>query len=701
MIFELVPATLVLAAQRFRAAFRRVHHCTPLRVLTWALFFFVLLDVRSAEPVQASPTRSQIPDLADLSLEQLINVQVTSVSKKPENLSHAAAAITVISQDDIRRSGARTIAETLRMAPGLDVARVDSHTWAVSSRGFNDTFANKLLVLMDGRSVYTPLFSGVYWDVQDTMLEDIDRIEVIRGPGATLWGANAVNGVINVITKSAKDTQGGLAVAGGGTEELGFGALRYGGRLSEDAYYRVYTKYDSRDSSATPDGDTADDRWQMARAGFRIDWEATERSDVTFQGDTYGGQLNQTYNFPTLTAPAYSETSSKLVDVSGGNLIGRWKQELSGESDAILQLYYDYTRRKARNFYTEGRNTFDADLQHHLKLGERQDWVWGLGYRLSADEIDGSFLTSYSPRKRNTQLFNLYAQDDIELVRDRLNLTLGSKFEYNDYTGFEIQPGARLSWVLNDRNTIWASVARAVRTPSRAENDVRLVNSVNGGAPSTVNSVFGSSDYKSEELIAYEVGYRVQPHKRLSFDLALFYNDYDDLRTTEFRRVFSDPSLPGTPDVAQLNVDNRATGETFGGELTANWHATDWLHWRATYTLLEAHLHQKAGSNDNDAEDDEGKSPHHQFSVQSSLDLPWRMHLDTTVRYVDQLRELQVDSYFAVDMRLAWKPTRNLELSIVGQNLLDDRHPEFAPTIIPTQRTESQRSIFGKITFEF
>ena len=587
------------------------------------------------------------------------------------------------------------------MAPGLDVARVDSHTWAVSSRGFNDSFANKLLVLMDGRSSYTPLFSGVYWDVQDTMLEDIDRIEVIRGPGATMWGANAVNGVINIITRSAKDTQGGLVVAGGGTEELGFGALRYGGKLAENAYYRVYTKYDSRDSSVTPNGDTADDRWMMGRTGFRVDWDATSRSAVTFQGDAYGGQLDQTYRLPTLTAPDYSEVVSQPVDVSGGNILAKWRQELGGESDTTLQLYYDYTRRKAPSFFTEERNTFDADWQHHLKLGERQDWVWGLGYRLTGDDIAGSFLTSYTPKKRSTQLFNFFAQDDIELIRDRVHLTLGSKLEHNDYTGFELQPGARLSWALDHLQTIWASVARAVRTPSRAESDIRLVNSVSAGAPPTVNTVFGSDDYRSEDLLAYEVGYRIQPHHRLSFDLAGFYNVYDDLRTTEFRGAAIDPSLPGSPVVARLEVDNEASGETFGGELTANWHATDWWHWRASYALFEAQIHTKAGSTDGDAEDDERKSPHHQFALQSSFDLPWRLHLDATARYVDQLKELAVSSYFTLDLRLAWKPSRNLELSIVGQNLLDDRHPEFTPTIIPTQKTETQRSVYGKITFEF
>ncbi|MBK7997876.1 MAG: TonB-dependent receptor [Verrucomicrobia bacterium] len=648
-------------------------------------------------------TAAAVPggDLSGLSLEQLVNVQVTSVSKREESLSRASAAITVVSQDDIQRSGARTIAEALRLAPGLSVARVDSHTWAISARGFNDSFANKLLVLMDGRSVYTPLFSGVYWDVQDTMLEDIDRIEVIRGPGATLWGANAVNGVINIITKSAKDTTGGLAVAGGGNEELGFGALRYGGKLGENAYYRVYSKYDSRDSSALPNGDLADDRWQMARTGFRIDWEANANANLTFQGDLYGGWLDQTYRFPTLTAPDYFEVASKPIDVSGGNFLTRWTQDLSADSDMTLQIYYDRTRRDSRGLLMEERDTVDVDWQHHWRLNDWNYWTWGLGYRASFDHLEGNFVTSFDDERRTSQLASLFAQDEIQLVPDRLNLVLGSKFEHNDYTGFEIQPGARLSWTPDDHQTFWVSVARAVRTPSRAEDGIRLNDRVSAGAPPTVGSVFGNLDYKSEELTAYEAGYRVQLWEKVSVDLATFYNVYEDLRTTEFRGAALDPSLPGSPIVGRLDIDNGASGETFGGELALTWHARDWWRWRGSYSLLEAQLHPKSSSNDSDAEDDERKSPHHQVALQTSLDLPGNIHWDVAGRYVDQLRELGVDAYFAMDMRLSWRPRPNLELSIVGQNLFDDRHLEFVPTIIPIQRTETQRSIYGKVSFSF
>ena len=639
-------------------------------------------------------------ELANLSLEELINVKITSVSKRPENLSAAAAAITVITQEDIRRSGATTIAEALRMAPGLDVAKVDAHTWAVSSRGFNDSFANKLLVLMDGRSIYTPLFSGVYWDLQDTMLEDIERIEVVRGPGATLWGANAVNGVINIITRSAKDTQGGLAVAGGGTEELGFGALRYGGKISDKAFYRVYTKYFSRDSSVMPDGGTADDRWQMGRAGFRVDWEANDRSALTFQGDIYGGQLNQTYTMPTLTPPDFGEVISAPVDVNGGNLIGRWKHEYSADSDTTLQVFYDRTRREARKLYTEDRNTYDIDWQHHFTPGGRQNVIWGVGYRMTEDRIGGSFFANYDPPRRSAQLFSLFAQDEIELVRDRLHLTLGSKFEHNDYSGFEVQPGARLAWTPDEHQTVWASVARAVRTPSRAENDIRLNFRVDPGAPPTVYSYLGEGAYGSEKLLAFEAGYRVQPYERVSFDFAAFYNIYDDLRTGELRGIAPDPTLPGTPTGVRVGLDNKAEGETFGTELAANWHLTDWWRWRGSYTLFEAQLHSKR-STDANAEDDEAKSPHHQVSLRSSIDLPWKLQFDSTARYVDRLRTLGVNSYLSLDVRLGWKPAQNIEFSVTGQNLLDDRHPEFTPTIIPLQRTETKRGVFGKISFDF
>ena len=398
-------------------------------------------------------------DLAEISLDELVNLKVTSVSKKPENLSHAPAAITVITGEDIRRSGATTIAEALRLAPGLEVARQDSVSWAISSRGFNDIFANKLLVLVDGRSVYTPLFSGVYWDVQDTLLEDIDRIEVIRGPGAALWGANAVNGVINITTKTAKETQGGLVTGGGGTEERGFGSVRYGGKINDQSWYRVYAKYFNRDDSAMPAGGPAGDEWDGLRGGFRVDWEHSPPNLLTLQGDIYSGTEHQRYALATPTPP-YSSLQPQKIQVAGGNLLGRWTHTFNEDADLRFQTYYDRTQRELEIF-KEDRDTFDLDLQLHHPFGERQDIVWGLGYRhTDSYNLKSNFNLSFVPTDRKTEEYSALVQDEISLVRDRLRLTIGSKFEHNDYTGFEIQPSGRLLWTPHPRHSAWASISR-------------------------------------------------------------------------------------------------------------------------------------------------------------------------------------------------------------------------------------------------
>jgi iron complex outermembrane recepter protein len=634
-------------------------------------------------------------DFTQLTLEELANYPVTSVSKSEEKLSTAAAAIHVITQDDIRRSGVTSIPEALRLAPGIQVARVDTHTWGITARGFNDVFANKLLVLQDGRSVYTPLFSGVYWEAQDTLLEDIDRIEVIRGPGATLWGANAVNGVINIITKSAKDTQGVLVTGGTGTEENIFGGVRYGGKIGDHAHYRVYGKYFSRDDSVLPGGGDANDHWQMSRGGFRIDWDATEINHVTFQGDLYGGTAKQT-NIRLRPAPPFTSfDDAAQLDLSGGNLLARWTHPFGAESEFMLQTYYDRTFRDA-NVFEEDRQTWDIEAQQRLALFERHDVLIGIGYRLMADRTDGSFDVSLDPEDRTTDLFSAFLQDKITLINDQLWLTLGSKFEHNDYTGFEVQPSGRITCLPHEHHTLWASVARAVRTPSRAESDIRL-NQPSGVSPLLITSIFGSTDYGSEELIAYELGYRVQPDERISFDVALFYNDYDDLRSIELRGL-----QPGPPPHIALVADNRLKGITYGGELAANLQLARWWRLRAAYSYLQMDLKTKNGSTDtNSVSEIEGSSPEHQVSLISSIELRDSFSLDLWARYVDRLSARGIDSYFTVDARLAWRPTRNLELSVVGQNLLDNRHPEFRAGLVPVQRTEVERSVYGKITWRF
>ncbi len=671
-----------------------------------ALGLASLIAVAAAWASDADLAHKSPSDFADLSLEELSNIRVTSVSKKKEKLSEAAAAITVITQDDIRRSGATSIPEALRLAPGLDVAQVDAHDWAISSRGFNDLFANKLLVLMDGRSVYTPLFSGVFWDQQDTLLEDLDRIEVIRGPGASLWGANAVDGVINIITKSAKETQGTLLEGGAGSEDLGFGGFRYGGKLSDDVYYRVYGKYYNRSDYVLPSGMDANDASQAGQGGFRMDWDVSANTQLTFQGDAYDGLINDTYTVPQLTvAPTYQSALPDQGTIRGGNLLGRLTHTFSEDSDLKLQVYYDrYARDVA--IFQDDQQTFDLDFQHRFPLGQRQDILWGLGYRLMADNVGNSPAVALYPTDRRLQLFSAFLQDEILLVEDRLHLTLGSKFEHNDFTGFEIQPSARLAWTPAERHTFWTSVSRAVRTPSRAEEGLVLNQGIlppgtMGSPVPIVESVYGDGNFLSEEELAYEIGYRFQPIDQVSFDLSLYYNDYQHLRSIE-------PGIPvldltsGPPHlVAPFTGANNLKGNTYGAELGVNWQVERWWQLRGSYTFLEMNLQRGPGSLDYTSLLDTGKSPRHQFMLRSSMDLPAHLELDQELRYVDSLPTLGVPSYVEMDVRLAWHARPNLEVSIVGQNLLHSQHLEFTPTFINTQTIEIQRGVYGQITWHF
>jgi len=645
-------------------------------------------------------------DLTDLSIEQLARVQVvTSVSKKPEKVNEAAAAVYVMTGDEVQRSGFTMIPDALRWVPGLQVARLDAHDWAISSRGFNDVFANKLLVLMDGRSVYTPLFSGVYWDVQDTLLEDLDRIEVIRGPGATLWGANAVNGVINVITKSARDTQGLLIMGGGGTEERTFGGVRYGGQLSETAHYRVYGKYFDRADSVLQNSDAdAFDAWQMGRGGFRVDWEPKNQNLVTFQGDYYSGVENQAYRVPSLN-PASTNTISGDNEINGGNLLSRWSRTFSETASLQLQTFFDHSARDS-SLLGEIRDTADIEFQHRFGLGERQQIVWGVGYRFSRDELENSSTIMLNPDNRTTHLYSGFVQDELSLVPERLRLTLGTKLEHNSFTGFEVQPSGRLIWTPNERHSLWGGVARAVRTPSRAEDDARInyqalpAGSLGVGTPEAIVAIFGQRDFESERLLAFELGYRVQPTKRVSLDVASFFNYYDRLRSGENGTV----TLEGVPPhlLVPVVLSNRMVGETFGVELAATVQLADWWRLRGSYTWLNMRLYPRAGSTDTTANTLEGQNPRHQFGLRSSMELPGHVAFDCGLRFVDELPAMGVPSYVALDVRLAWRPHPRWEMSVVGLNLLDDRHPEFQPAIaVQSQATEVERSVYGKLTWRF
>ncbi|HWR21020.1 MAG TPA: TonB-dependent receptor [Verrucomicrobiae bacterium] len=669
-----------------------------------ALLPLLLIIGWAVMPAQAQPPPP--PDLTELPLEQLMMIKVTTVSKREEILFNTAAAAYVITGEEIHRSGVRSIPEALRMAPGVDVAQLDANKWAISIRGFNGRFSNKLLVLIDGRSVYTPLFAGVFWDVQDTLLEDIDRIEVIRGPGGTLWGANAVNGVINIITKKAGVAQGGYVEGGGGTEERGFGSVRYGGQFAEGGFYRAYAKYFRRDRFITPAGQDAADDWETYRGGFRTDWDLSADDSLTVQGDMYRGTYGQTTMIASLFPP-FSETSEPTNTFSGGNVLARWRHRLTERSETILQLYYDRTHRN-ESLFREDRDTVDLDFQHRVGLGARHDVVWGVDARLSFDDIEGSSTISFTRSNRMFHRVGGYIQDQITLIADRLYLTLGTKVEHALFSGFQVQPSARLLWTPADGHAVWAAVSRAVRTPSRAEVDVRsdaLTVPPDPTDPSGLPTLFrvaGSHDFGSEEVIASEIGYRVKPTDWVMIDITAFYNIYNNLRTTEPGTPFLSSS-PAPPHIeVPLRVDNKLAGRTVGVEIATTWRPVSFWKLQLHYSFLDIHLDPDPSSRDTVTKTDEGLSPRHQVQLLSHLNLPWRLQFDTAAYFVDRLPTFDLRRYLRLDVRLGWRPTQAFEINLVGQNLLEGSHREFGTIlgdIINTTRV--QRSVLVYATWRF
>jgi len=684
--------------------FNRDHKTGP-AMRAGRIFLAGFLSVLLAGSTVAQNSRN-VPDVTAMSMEDLMNLQVTSVSKRTQKVADAAAAIFVITQEDIRRSGATSIPEALRLVPGLEVARIDQNKWAIGSRGFNGRFDNKLLVLIDGRSVYTPLFSGVYWNVEDVMLEDVDRIEVIRGPGATLWGANAVDGVINVITKKAKSTQSAIVTAGAGTEERAAGGVRYGGKLGDNTYYRAYTKYFDWGPSAYPSGMTAHDGWDALRGGFRADWTPAGANSLTLQGDIYRTRFDETLTVASLSAP-YSNTFPNDGKYSGGNILGRWNHTSEGSSMS-LQMYYDNTTITDHSLFGDHQNILDIDFQHGFHVGDSQQFVWGLGYRSIRDKNDASFTVSLQPNQVTLNQFSTFLQDEISLVDNRLQITLGSKFERNKFTGFEIEPNARLLWNLTPNQSIWTAVSRAVRTPALTEEGLRLNSQViPPGTPANptplpaVVAVFGSQQFNSEDLLAYELGYRVQATKNLSLDISTFYNNYSNLRTAEPGAPFVEGSPAPTDIVIPFVAGNKMSGGTYGVELFADWKVVPKWRLVGSYSYLQMDIHKNKDSQDPTADNPNGSSPRHQWYLRSSIDLPKHFEQDTTLRFVDQLPSLNVPSYYSLDAHLGWKPVSRLELSIGGQNLLNNWHFEFMPDFVNTSPTVVKRSIFGNITLKF
>jgi iron complex outermembrane receptor protein len=655
----------------------------------------VAIAALMAIPSQAQQTPN---NLATKSLEELMNIQVTSASKKEQSLSQVAAAIFVITQQEIRRSGALNIPDLLRMVPGLNVGQINASTWAISARGFNLQFANKLLVLIDGRAVYTPLFGGVYWDTVDVPFEDIDRIEVIRGPGGTVWGANAVNGVINIITKSAADTQGGLVTGGGGSEAHGFGTVQYGGKINEDNQYRVFTKYLSNDHFQDLDGQDGNDSWHLLHGGFRVDSKLSPKDSLTTQGDVYNGNEASIITHSVFFPPDNINVNG-MAQLSGGDVLTRWSHTFSSRIDTAVQFYFDTYDRDGPDV-SDSRKTFDVDFQNHIKLGARQDLIWGAGYRHTADQTIGTVDQSFSPADNSGDLFNVFIQDQIALASDRVALYVGSKFANDYFTGFDVEPSVRLAWTPSNRRTFWASVSRTNRTPTQRDLGVDAALAALPG-PAEV-AVLGNPNMKSEHVIAYEAGYRAQPSNRVSVDVAAFFNSYNGLESLEPGPEFFEATSVPPLLVHPILLDNQLDGTTAGVEASVNWKIARRWTLSPGYSFLEMNLHTDPTSLDTiSVADAEGSNPEHQAQLRSHIEFPRGISWDANAYFVGALPAQLVPSYTRLDMQVSWRVAERVELSLVGQNLLKDHHEEFSDTVQSINSGLIKRSAYAKFTWQF
>lgn len=637
----------------------------------------------------SSESKAERVDSADV-----FDLELFSLSKHKEDSFDAPAAVHIITSEDIRRSGATTLPEVLRLAPGLQVAQQGAHKWVVGSRGFDFQFTNGLLVLVDGRTIYTPQFSGVFWDDHDVLLENIDKIEVIRGPGATVWGANAFNGVINIITKSAASTQGNSVMGSIGTNDNQSFSVRHGGKLSEDGFYRIFAKRSLWGSFDAPNGTDANDSWENSEVGFRTDWNAQKNDKFTVQGNLKEGQSSNYFaNLPTLSTP-FVEYNPRAHKFRGANTIAKWDHEISPDSKTSTQFFYDYIADHTGIVNRDG-TTLDVDFQHVVDANPINQITWGLGYRYIIDNVStDDVLLTYRVHDRRNSLYSTFLQDKIRLVPDKLYLTVGSKLEHNDYTGFEMEPSAKLAYYPDDKQTIWSSVTRAVRTPSRGEYDStpRLV-----GTSTGYIARVSDPSYTSEKLIAYELGYRIRPEDTLVLEAAAFYNVYDQLRTFESGIIapFGNVAVPSL-------IANNGTGESQGIELNAKWQAMDKWRLLANYSFLNIDLHRNS-SNDAFFELVEGQSPQHQFGVHSFYTIQPSLELNNNFYYVDNRPNsgaAGINAYTRVDVGLIWRPSEQVEVSLSANNLFTPSHAEYQSALFAPY-TEVPRTVFLKTTVDF
>jgi iron complex outermembrane receptor protein len=627
-----------------------------------------------------------LADLKRLTLQELMELEVSTVTRAPEAVARIPAAVFLITAEDIRRSGATSIPEVLRLAPGMQVTRIDSARWSIGMRGFADRLARAMLVLIDGRAVYSPLFAGTYWEVQDTLLEDVERIEIIRGPGGTLWGANAVTGIVNIVTKRANGTRGLLVKGGGGGPvDRAFAAVRWGGPVSRTTDYRVYVKGFSRGAQFRPGGAVASDEWSGGQAGFRLDRSQAGGGTFTIQGDLYRTDLGQRVALPSFEPPFVS-TVERRAPLSGANVLARWARRRPDAVDLQLQVYYDYTKRDEWPI-GEARHTANLDLQVIDRRLPRQSLAWGAGANVTSGLIAPVGLSAIEPPRRTDVTWSAFVQDELELVPSRLRAIAGVKFEHNAYSGIELQPSARLFWHIDDRHGMFAAVTRAVRTPSRVERDYTTHSLLNPAIPMFVRLVPNPA-FQPEVLTAYELGYRVTPSERFYVTLDAFYNRHADTLSTEALTPFPETSAPGPPRlIVPVTFANGLHGRSYGVEIGAHVHLRAGWRLVAGYTNLQVEMTRDPGSQDVSQEARYERSvPGHQVQIQSSIDLR-RLSLDGLVRYVTALRFGPVPAYATADVRVGWRLTPQLELALVGRDLVDSPHLEWPGAPVAIRRS--------------
>jgi len=643
------------------------------------------------------------PSIMEMDIEDLMNLKVTSMSKRPQSLQDTAAAVYVLTSEDIRRSGATTVPDALRMVPGLMVAQNSASTWSVSSRGrsFNPSFEDKLLVMIDGRSIYSALFNNVFWEYVDLPMEDIDHIEVIRGPGSSTWGANAVNGIINIITKPAVETQGVMASAIYGTTEKGTGTLRYGGTFGEANAYRVYGKYRNIGPAPYLDGGYLHDGQEGGSAGFRTDLKPDGDSTLTLQGDVFQQRAYGSQSYPDLTELTLVKLDT-TSDLFTGNVLTHYTRNLSTDSNISLQAYYTVNELDDDLQHMRYEN-LDLDFQHQFVPRKGHVAQWGLGYRLSGfsgEPFERSM--EFSTDSYSANIYSAFLQDEISFADGEWVLTLGSKFEYSDIDGLEIMPSARLLWRATEEHAFWAAVSRTVRTPSVAEEDMLFHLAVDGTSyPVPLRySLQGNTDMESQDFLVWELGHRFTPSARFFMDTALYLTQADHLYSVSYAGT---PTLSADWSYLQLTTEtkNDISGTIYGAEVSATWVALPWWKLRAWYSLCEESYRFHGDGIDALKETYGHTSPTHQFFLRSSMDLPHDTELDVMGRYVSELDGLDVPDYFTMDAQLSWRPTENLELSLVGRNLVEPRHVESASGLIYGSNGALERSCFMKLRLDF